>query len=337
MDRTIGGYLAELRKALAGADPALVQDALYDAEEYLRDATAENGGDSAEAFDAAVAAYGTPDEVAAAYRDSELTVARALRAPVPSARKSANPFARFFGVVADPQAWGSLFYMLLALATGVVYFTIVVTGISLTLGTLVLIIGVPIALLTLAIVRAVSFAEGRIVEGLLGVRMPRRPRVVGAQGNLWDRIKSWLTDYRTWATMFYMLLQLPLGIAYFTVTVTALAMSAWFIAAPIFQLVTDYPVFQNLDYGYYIQPWGMPVMIVGGILGFILTMWLVKGIGVLHGQYAKVMLVGRVDQSAPEWSTVPAAPVADQVIAPPAPIAPPVPPVSGPSEGGDAS
>ena len=33
---TIPQYLAQLRAALEGADPAMVQDALYDAEEYLR-------------------------------------------------------------------------------------------------------------------------------------------------------------------------------------------------------------------------------------------------------------------------------------------------------------
>ena len=43
---TIPEYLAQLRTALAGADPALVQDALYDAEEYLRSELAENPGRS---------------------------------------------------------------------------------------------------------------------------------------------------------------------------------------------------------------------------------------------------------------------------------------------------
>ena len=41
---TIPEYLDQLRAALAGADPALVQDALYDAEEYLRSELAENPG-----------------------------------------------------------------------------------------------------------------------------------------------------------------------------------------------------------------------------------------------------------------------------------------------------
>lgn len=34
--RTIDEYLQQLRASLFGADPALIQDALYDAEEHLR-------------------------------------------------------------------------------------------------------------------------------------------------------------------------------------------------------------------------------------------------------------------------------------------------------------
>ena len=43
---TIPEYLAQLRQALAGADPAMIQDALYDAEEYLRSELAEQSGRS---------------------------------------------------------------------------------------------------------------------------------------------------------------------------------------------------------------------------------------------------------------------------------------------------
>jgi tryptophan-rich sensory protein len=278
---------------LAGADPALVQDAIYDADEYLRSAMAEKGDDPA-AFDSAVEAYGAPEEVAAAYQDTEHTVAAALRAPRPSAQRSNNPFARFFGVVADPQAWGALFYLLLALATGIAYFTIVVTGVSVTLGTLILVIGIPMALLTLAVVRAISLAEGRIVEGLLGVRMPRRPRTVeGRQGTIWERIKGWLVDWRTWTTMLYMVLQLPLGILYFTIVVTSLALSTALIALPIVQLAIDAPVIRMGSYGYLIDPWAFPLFVAAGLLGYLITLWVAKGIGFLHGQYAKVMLVGR--------------------------------------------
>jgi hypothetical protein len=224
-------------------------------------------------------------------------VTAALRRPAPV--KSSNPFVRFFGVIADPAAWGALFYMLLSLLTGILYFTVVVTGLSLSAGLMVLIIGVPMALLFIGAVRAISLAEGRIVEGLLGQRMPRRPRTAGmAGGSFWERLKDWFTDYRTWTTMLYMLLMLPLGITYFTVVVTSLALSVSTFALPIVQWVFNTPVIRMGEWGYLIEPWGAPLFFAGGILGFFATMWLAKGVGYLHGMFAKVMLVGRFEGEA---------------------------------------
>jgi uncharacterized membrane protein len=67
--RSIEQYLAALRVALAGEDPALVQDALYDAEEYLRAEVAANaGGSEADTLELISSTYGAPEEVAEAYR-----------------------------------------------------------------------------------------------------------------------------------------------------------------------------------------------------------------------------------------------------------------------------
>lgn len=77
---TIGDYLLQLRQALAGADPAMIQDALYDAEDYLRSELAEQKGKSeAEVIAGVASSYGAPEEVAEIYRETEVTVARALR------------------------------------------------------------------------------------------------------------------------------------------------------------------------------------------------------------------------------------------------------------------
>ncbi|HVR82228.1 MAG TPA: sensor domain-containing protein, partial [Luteimonas sp.] len=179
MPTSIPDYLDQLRTALAGADPALVQDALYDAEEYLRSELSEQsaqGGPAkseAEVIASVAGSYGAPEEVADIYRDTEVTVQTALRAPPIQKRKS--PLGRFFGVAADPRTYAALFYMVLALATGIFYFTWVVTGVSLSAGLAVLIIGVPFVILYFGSVRVLSLVEGRIVEVMLGERMPRRP------------------------------------------------------------------------------------------------------------------------------------------------------------------
>ena len=229
---TIPDYLEQLRRALAGADPALVQGALYDAEEYLRSELAENPGKSESEVIASVAgSYGAPEEVADIYRDTEVKVQTALRPPAPAPRGSAP--GRFFGVIADPRTYGALFYMLLALATGLFYFTWVVTGVSMSAGLAVLIIGIPFVILYFGSVRLLSLVEGRIVEVMLGERMPRRPLYVDTSLPVLQRIGAMFTDPRTWGTMLYFLLMLPLGIAYFTLAVVGLAMSLAFIATPV--------------------------------------------------------------------------------------------------------
>jgi len=172
LPRSIPEYLDMLRAALTGADAALVQDALYDAEEYLRSEMSEQRGKSeAEVIAAVAGSYGAPHEVAEIYRDTEVRVETALRQPTPAPRSTA--LGKFFGVAADPRTYGAIFYSILALATGIFYFTWVVTGLSLSAGLAVLVIGIPFVILFLGSVRILALVEGRLVETMLGERMPR--------------------------------------------------------------------------------------------------------------------------------------------------------------------
>ena len=115
--------------------------------------------------------------------------------------------------------------MLLALVTGVFYFTTVVTGLSMSAGLIVLIIGIPFFLLFVGFTRVLALAEGRLVEGLLGQRMPRRPLYPAKGVPIFERIKQMLVDRRTWTTMFYFLLMLPLGILYFVIATVGICVS----------------------------------------------------------------------------------------------------------------
>ncbi|MGY0561783.1 sensor domain-containing protein [Luteimonas sp. A277] len=284
-------YLAHLRQELAGADAALVQDALYDAEEYLRSELAENPGRSeAEVIAAVASSYGAPEEVADIYRDTEVKVQTALRPPQPAARKSA--LGRFFGVAADPRAYASLFYMVLALATGIFYFTWVVTGLSLSIGLAFLIIGIPFVILFFGSIRVLSLVEGRLVEVMLGERMPRRPLYSARGRSIWQRIGDMFTDPRSWSTLLYMLLMLPLGIVYFTVAVTLVSVGVSLAVSPLALLPG---VHLNVWLGgidlVQDAPWLLPVASLIGVLLLFLTMHLARGIGSLHGQLAKHLLV----------------------------------------------
>lgn len=231
--RSIEDYLKQLRDALEGADPALIQDALYDAEEYLRAEVASHPDKSeADVLELIASTYGAPDEVAAAYRDTEAKVTAALRQVVPRSAESPNALKRFFGIYSDARAYMALFYMLLTLATGIVYFVFVVTGLSLSAGFAVLIIGFPFFLAFIGIARALSLGEGRLLEAITGERMPRRPVHPGASTGFWARVGEMLKDLRTWTTLAYLVLMLPVGIFYFTIAIVGIAVGGALTVTP---------------------------------------------------------------------------------------------------------
>ena len=294
---SIDQYLSQLRATLRDADPALVQDALYDAEEYLRGELAENPGESEAAVIARVASsYGAPAEVADIYRDTELRVVRALRTPPAVQRPSL--LGRFFGVATDPRTWGALFYMLLSLATGIVYFTIAVTGASLSAGLMVLIIGIPFMLLFLGLTRVLSLVEGRLVEVMLGERMPRRPRYTDRDRNRpWlQRMGDMLRDSRTWSTLLYMVLMLPLGIVYFTLAVTALSVSLGLVVGSAAHIgwhlgLVDFDASIMVEPQWLLTPWGAPLLLLAGVVLLFAFLHGARGIGRLHASIAKQLLV----------------------------------------------
>jgi uncharacterized membrane protein len=299
LPRTVAEYLDQLRVALRGADPALIQDALYDAEDHLRSELAENPGKSeAEVLAKLAASYGAPEEVAAIYVDKERDVQEALRAPPPPQRKTA--LGRFFGVGADPRAYASLFYMMLSLATGIFYFVWAVAGLSISIGTSVLIFGLLFAVLFFGTVRVLSLVEGRIIEVMLGERMPRRPVYAERGKPVMARIKDMFTDPRTWSTLLYMILMLPLGILYFTVAVFGTTLSVALMVAPIALILRSIGIVEsggiNIDGEMFMPPFiALPLAFVIGVFLLFAMLHLARGVGRFQSALAKSLLVKTAD------------------------------------------
>lgn len=302
-DQTIDTYLDALRAALKGCDKALIQDALWDAENHLRSELArgrwkEPGLDEAAALKEILATYGEPAEVAAAYKDRDAIVSAALApsaTPVRAAEEdeasAPSPRPGYFGVLKDFRAYTSLLYLLMSIGTGIFFFTWAVTGISLSLGLLVLIIGIPFAIAFLGSVRLLAFSEGRLVEAMLGARMPRsQPPAEGARG--WKaRIVAMLQEGRTWSSLAYLLLMLPLGITYFTLMVTMISLSLGLLATPIVHFVFHELTFDGWEWG---LAHANTVAVVWGILGVFsipLTLHIARGLGRIQGRLARHMLV----------------------------------------------
>lgn len=318
-------YLAELDLALIDADAALRHDAVIDAEAHLR-AAIRSGASAARA----IADFGSPAEIAQAYRASG--VAPALpdaRTPVPAppwtgaapmpraARPTGFAAIPVIGIWGQPAAWGALLYFgAVGFLLSVCYFTWTVAVGSIAIGLMPLLLGIPILVLLLGSARALCLFEGKVVEALLRVRMPRRVQPVeGADSvGFWTRIGCWLRDVRSWLSLAYLLGNFPVSVAMFAVTVSLAAAGAALVAAPVLWAF-DVPVAQveGVDaevrflWNRLIPDANGDVWLPGGAvvpsllagLGILTaTLWLARGMGWVYGHVVQAIQVAR-PQPAP--------------------------------------
>jgi uncharacterized membrane protein len=293
MIRSIEEYLELLKTELKDSDAATVQDALADAEEHLRAALAslrekQPQASQEETLSQVIEQYGSPEETASAYKEVER---RTIPRLTHESQASTSALARFFGVYADARAWGALLYMLIAFVTGILYFTWAVTGLATSASFALFIFGLPFALLFFLSVRGLALLEGRIVEALLGVRMPRRPLFTQSNLKWLDRLKELFLDKHTWFSILYMFIQFTLGIVYFVLFVTILSFSLSFMAIPVLQEAWGQGAIYNNGIRYFFPVWSYPLLIIGGLLLWTTFMNMARGIGQLHGRMAKSMLV----------------------------------------------
>lgn len=287
MYKSIEEFLSALKKELKGNDTALIQDVLSDAEEHIRTAV-DNDVSNVEALNSAIENYGDPGEIIAEYKKMDEYLKPAFaKYPTEDTRPG---WKKFLMIIADPAAWGASLYMLFSLVTGIVFFTWVITGLSVTIPFLIFVIGIPLVGIFLLSIQGVALLEGKIVEALLGTRMPRKPMFVAKDKGAWKKFKALVSSGVTWKTMAYMVLQMPLGIIYFTLVVTLFSVSLSFIAAPILELIFG---FNPEIHSSFIFPeeWLIVILPIVGIFLFLVTLHLAKLIGKLHGMFAKLMLV----------------------------------------------
>lgn len=290
MNSRIEKYLDDLKAAMADLDRSTIQDALANSEDHLNAALqtelAENpNAKPADVIERIIEQYGSPEDIRDVYSDIEEFTTPVFASD--STGKPSRGYRGFLGVVGEPRAWAACLYMILSIVTGTFYFAWAVTGFSLSFSLILLIIGLPVTMLFFLSIRGLGFVEGRLVEALLGIRMPRRA-IVPHGGSWWEKFKVMFTTGSSWTTLVYMILMQPIGVIYFSVIITLFSLGISLIGAPVIQYVFNEPI---LEPGIWVPFYGMPlVMAIGGLV-IILTLHLAKFIASIHGRFAKAMLV----------------------------------------------
>jgi hypothetical protein len=320
---SIEGYLARLEVALHGADPALTHDALIDAEEHLQAAVRRGVP-----VDQAIASFGDVDEIAAAYqnlpsgaalqtveRDRGVVAAAPAHAPPPPASGTTPPRLSdvpIVGIWFDGRAWGALLYfggVGFIVATACFVWAVTLGGLA--VGLLPTLLGLPVLVLLLGSARALCLMEGAVVQGLLGVRMPRRVQPVHGVTDVgfWQRIWCWLKDVRSWLSLAYLYANFPVSVALFAITLTLAALSAAMVFGPLLQAaglpfvsissddVTVRYLWTELKPaadGTIRLPMSLALSSVGlGLALATATLWLMRALGWVYGHVVQAIQVAR--------------------------------------------
>jgi len=122
----------------------------------------------------------------------------------------------------ERRTYLALLYSLLGLPLGVFYFCFVVTGLSLGLGLLVTLAGIPVLALTLAGCRGLAQLERTLAGSLLGASMPYL-RSEEEEGSLVRRLARRLRSGTTWRELSFLLVRFATGVASFSIAVTVVA------------------------------------------------------------------------------------------------------------------
>jgi signal transduction histidine kinase len=186
-------------------------------------------------------------------------------------------------------------YLVTGLPMGILTFTVAVTGWSTGLGLLVTLLGFPVLLVTALALRGLSPVEraraGLVVDEPLTVRY-REP----AGSGIWARCKSVFTDSQNWRDLGWAFVLLPVGIAGFTIAVTAIGTVLGLIFAPAWTWAlwdssdpVDLGLFQVTDIWTAFAATGI------GIVAAPLGLALVRGSAAASGALAQALLAPRTE------------------------------------------
>ena len=206
--------------------------------------------------------------------------------------------------MSDSRTYLRILYLLLAFPLGTLYFTVIVTGLSVGVGLAIAIVGFLILILTLLVWLVFARVERELAIYLLGAHI--RPMFVPDPTPLSarQRLLRTLGDPVTWKSLTYLLIEFPFGVFAFTIGVTLISISLALVLYPVIYVVLTALYQQGLtDSGGSMFP-GVSIdgtfsssVFVGfllisalGVAFTVVSAALMNGMGWLWARFAEVML-----------------------------------------------
>ena len=191
-------------------------------------------------------------------------------------RRDSSLLRRFVGVVAEPQSYRNLAYLLLGLPLGTLWFTLIVTGVSVSISMLVVaLLGIPMLWGCGTPSAPSATSSAATSRSMLGVELRPAPMSSSAGGNVWRRLRVISGERDRWRELGYLMLRFPAGLATFTAAVTALTVPLTIAYAPFYARYVgdhsfgDWSQSERIDEISSGSPWSWLLVPLGLILLFV--------------------------------------------------------------------
>ncbi|NUW45425.1 sensor histidine kinase [Nonomuraea rhodomycinica] len=188
-------------------------------------------------------------------------------------------------------------YTLVGFPTTVIGFAILISGFAAGLGTAVVWIGVPILAGVLMIARGFADAERGWLSDVLG-RPPVRPRYKPAPegAGRFRRLINPLTSGQSWLDLLHGILNLPMAIIAFVLTVVFWALPFLGLTYPLYGVVTsripgnmELPELLGFGRGYGVN---VVFYVSLGLLGLLVMPFMVRGAALIRAGLGRALLTG---------------------------------------------
>ena len=140
----------------------------------------------------------------------------------------------FFSVLGEKQTYLNLLYILFAFPLSILYFSLAITGVSLSLGLLIIVAGFFIFIGTLIMMQGFRWLDIQLTRVFLGTAIPASEKEKSQPG-FNNFISGLFRQGTTWKSfVYYLLIKFPLDTIIWSVTIAFLGITFELLLAPVF-------------------------------------------------------------------------------------------------------
>lgn len=223
------------------------------------------------------------------------------------------PTGKVNWVLFNPKTYATILYFLLSLPLGIIYFTIAITGLALSISLTPIFIGIPLFFGVAKLLNGIVNFEQSMIRQILG--LPAVPVSYDANNQQPEAGQNWfMRMVRGFdgglfiRNLLLVLLRFVTGIVFFVITVTAISLGLGFIALPVVHIILmneiQLDILENSFFSYFHIDWtyNQQYMLYVGV-GLVLYWIALRVVNGLMQIQRRIMYVDEPYQY--EYQTVP--------------------------------